>query len=71
MRISGFLVYECVYARAAALRLHAVLLCLFYFVSSINDEAPGGRERGTQRSPRGNALAAGHRPLSITHLPQP
>lgn len=36
-------------------RLHAVLLCLFYFVSSINDEAPGGweREKGTQPSPGG------------------
>lgn len=45
-------VWERVNAMAAALRLHTVLLCLFYFVSSINDEAPGARERerGTQPS---------------------
>lgn len=51
--------WEHVYVRAAALRLHAVLLCLFYFVSSINDEAPGGREWGTQPSPGGKCSPLG------------
>lgn len=46
---SPFHVWERVNARAAALRLHTVLLCLFYFVSSINDEAPGARERERER----------------------
>lgn len=70
--------WERVNVKAAALRLHAVLLCLFYFVSSINDEAPGGRERERDRGvmggggwhsglPGGKVLAAGHCTLTHSH----
>lgn len=60
-------------SRAAPLRLGAVLLCLFYFVSSINDEAPGTREAERHSDlPGGKALASGHRcPPTPTHPPLP
>lgn len=47
----------------APLRLGAVLLCLFYFVSSINDEAAATREAERHSDlPGGRTLAAGHPP---------
>lgn len=57
-------------SRAAPLRLGAVLLCLFYFVSSINDEAPGTREAERHSDlPGGKALASGHRCPPPIHPP--
>lgn len=58
--------------RAAALRLHAVLLCLFYFVSSINDEAPGEREREREAlSPPWGKSARRWAPSPQHHPPPP
>lgn len=49
-KLSVHLQLTSVCVRATALPVHAALLCLFYFVSCINDEAPGGSEWGTQPS---------------------